>query len=747
MGAEPSDLAGTKRRRLNREGRSRPVSASWLADPERLRSRRRFTVACAIGIAGAMPVLAWMISAGRWDFLQSGFFTNFYDVQARSLFHGHWSVPPNVVAVEGFDVKGHAYMYFGPFPTLIRMPILLVTSSLDGRLTQLSMLLALLVALVCTGRLGWKIRNLVSSTPVSVKETVLVAFSIAVVGTGSVFTFLASVPIVYHEAELWGAALAIAAFDALVGFLVRPSTRGIVITGTLATLDLLTRGSVGLGPVLALGLLALLHGAVSLWRRGAFRRLPVTPSFAPDDAVSQNSGRLAWIGISDVTTAPTRTVALTCASLIALGIYAWVNYMKFGSLYSIPWSAQAAARPVLAANGGSWLDLKFVPTTLVQYLRPDALRTNRLFPFISFPPLATVIGHKVYVARTVASSITSTMPAFVVAGMVGLWSVFCPVRRHRHKLRCVPTGLAALRVPVVGAAVGIVGTLEIGFTAERYLADWMPLVILVGLAGLAVVVERSRSMARWVRRTIVAVGCTLAIFGVLTNLALSILYQQELNPWGPSTSARAQFVSLQERIDQRLFGNPPQGVTIVRRLPKIQPAGSLVIFGNCAALYQSNGVSWDVVEQSAAGGHFRLKVTFGAIPGASNVYWPLVVTGQPDKGDIVAVRPAGVHEVSFAYFFEAPFSKWVVGPPVRVTPDRSYVVDVVLDHDTGDEVVTMNGTLVESGEYVRAPVHPTIGVDTIGGPTARAFTGRIERLPTPTPTCDALRRRLGAPHR
>jgi hypothetical protein len=245
-------------------------------------SRRRFTIASGVGIAVAMPVLAWFINLGSRNFLQSGFFTDFYDAQARALFHGHWYVPPGVVQIEGFVVKGHTYMYYGPFPALLRMPILLFTSSLDGRLTQLSMLLAMLVSLVCTARLAWKIRNLASSAPVSVTESVLVAFSIAVVGIGSVFVFLASVPIVYHEAEAWGAALAIAAFDALVGFLVRPSTRGIVMTGTFATLDLLTRGSVGLGPVAALGLLALLHGAVSMWRRGMFRGLRLPGRWIPE---------------------------------------------------------------------------------------------------------------------------------------------------------------------------------------------------------------------------------------------------------------------------------------------------------------------------------------------------------------------------------------------------------------------------------------------------------------------------------
>jgi hypothetical protein len=82
-----------------------------------------------------------------------------------------------------------------------------------------------------------------------------------------------------------------------------------------------------------------------------------------------------------------------------------------------------------------------------------------------------------------------------------------------------------------------------------------------------------------------------------------------------------------------------------------------------------------------------------------------------------------------------------------VTPGRSYVVDIVLDTDDNDQAVTLNGTTVSSGIYVRAPEHVTVGVDTIGGPTAPAFAGKVRRLATPTPTCDSLRHRLGGADR
>ena len=69
------------------------------------------------------------------------------------------------------------------------------------------------------------------------------------IGAGSVLTFLASVGWVYHEAELWGAALAIAAFDLIVAYTIAPARRELVLASLFTTLAFLSRGSVGAGPV------------------------------------------------------------------------------------------------------------------------------------------------------------------------------------------------------------------------------------------------------------------------------------------------------------------------------------------------------------------------------------------------------------------------------------------------------------------------------------------------------------------
>ena len=78
-------------------------------------------------------------------FRQAVYEDNFFDLQTRAMFHGHLSLPNGALGLEGFVHDGRTYTYFGLFGSIIRMPILLITSSLDGKLTTLSILVAWLV--------------------------------------------------------------------------------------------------------------------------------------------------------------------------------------------------------------------------------------------------------------------------------------------------------------------------------------------------------------------------------------------------------------------------------------------------------------------------------------------------------------------------------------------------------------------------------------------------------------------------
>ena len=59
-------------------------------------ARRRFAWGSAAGIVVSTAAFAWMVTGGTFQFFRSVPFSNFYDVQARSLLHGTFSMPANV---------------------------------------------------------------------------------------------------------------------------------------------------------------------------------------------------------------------------------------------------------------------------------------------------------------------------------------------------------------------------------------------------------------------------------------------------------------------------------------------------------------------------------------------------------------------------------------------------------------------------------------------------------------------------
>src|SRR4029453_9247314 len=93
--------------------------------------------------------------------------------------------------------------------------------------------------------------------------------------------FLASGAVVYHEAAIWGLALTVLSFDAVLRFALRPTGWRLVGTTALITLTMLSRQSVGLAPLASLGLVCLWF----LWRparagEGPWRkRTERTPGF------------------------------------------------------------------------------------------------------------------------------------------------------------------------------------------------------------------------------------------------------------------------------------------------------------------------------------------------------------------------------------------------------------------------------------------------------------------------------------
>ena len=196
-----------------------------------------------------------------WDFgvrplrrmTAAGVNADFFDVQARALFHGNLDVPPGSLGIEAFVVDGRHYMYFGPFLALLRMPVLLVTDRLDGRLTALSMLVGWFVLAAAVTVLVRRVRRrLRGDAPVGRFEAVGLAAIVATVTGGSTVVYLASQPWVYHEVYIWSTALTVATVASLIAAWDDPSGRRIVLTTALALATMLTRITAGWAMALAL---------------------------------------------------------------------------------------------------------------------------------------------------------------------------------------------------------------------------------------------------------------------------------------------------------------------------------------------------------------------------------------------------------------------------------------------------------------------------------------------------------------
>ena len=465
------------------------ISSLQGATPQSDRSNRRaFLSAVFAGSAVSVISAATLLLRAPTNALTT-LLGSIHDRQARAIFDGHLDMRRPDLAIEAFDIDGKYHTYFGIWPTLLRMPVLAVTHRFDGNLTGVSIMLALIVALCATASLQYQLmtidrRPALAHCKIASARWWMLAGMQTLVGTGTVVAFLASRPMVYHEMEMWGIAGALAVAALTLRYLARSSVQRAIALSGAVTVTLLSRPSVGLGAVASLVVVI----SVAILRRHGVARIG------------------------------TLIVGMVCA----LGIYGGVNVARFGGPFSLPLERQvfSASDPqrqaVLAANDGSLFAAKYAPTTLFQYLRPDALRFDDQFPWVNFPAhRARVIGRDViFDTLDRSSSLTASMTGLCLLG--GFGALYVGKRRGRlHPA----TNSMALAV-AVGGAVGSVAVFTIAYVAQRYLSDLLAPLVVFAIIGAQRMVERS---LKWAARAVAA----LCIVGIWINLGLAIVYQRD----------------------------------------------------------------------------------------------------------------------------------------------------------------------------------------------------------------------------
>jgi len=606
-------------------------------------------------VVAAASVL-FLLVVCRWQpwtlFQQAGFSNDFYDEQARAFWRLRLDVPAEAAGPEGFLIDGRTYLYFGPFLALLRMPFVLVGDWFDERLVRLSMTAA--YALSCIGAL--RLLRAVAERARAEVSPRRAAWFVALVAAGPTVS-AAGWDSVYHETELWALALFLLALAAVLDLAAAPSPRLAARCGILTVATVLTRASIGYGAVVALGLVAL----------AVFRSRRAT------------------------------SLVIATWSVGALATSLALNLAKFGTLLDLPADRQLLTlqSPARAAwfdgNGGSFFSVRFLPTTLVQYLRPDAVRGDRLVPFVRFGPLATEYGSYPLEGNTPSSSLPVTAGALVVLAALGVWWVI--------------RGRRTWAAPVLaGALVAAVPTLLIGFVAQRYLLDLLPAV----LVPAAVAVAYASAMTP--RRQVVGrVVLPLAVaWSLVANVAFATWISELKNP---------AFTSLRYAIDGAIFGDPPPGVIRLGDTSTVPRDGIVAIDGACAGLYIAEQGSWVPLERADGVRSLRLRVRPSDRP-------VTIATGQ---GDIVVALRDGTLAATW---------QPAGGPPVvGSAPGFSDVADI---HIVSDPVV--GGLRLTSGDtaLLTAMAAPDLVTAVLDGAV------EVEERAGSTTTCDTLLRRLAA---
>jgi hypothetical protein len=650
-------------------------------------SRRRFIIAVVVGCACVLPAVLWVM----WDLwsgsvspLRAVTFDNFYDLQARAMFHGHFYVqqPLNFPALihggsgytnfgalqfEGFVHGGHSYTYFGLFPSIIRMPILLLTSSFDGSLTAPSILLAWVVTALFSSLMFWRLRIIMRGDALLGRsEATAFGALMATIMGGSVILYLASTPWVYNEDFAWSVALTVGSLFALLGMLERPSKGRAIATGALILCANLDRTPTGYACVIA----ALLAGSwFALGGKGASNRRWALPVLA--------AGFVPFL--------------VGCA----------VNYAKFGIPVGLPLADQvwtkliAHRRYFLAVNGGKEIGFQFLPSTLWAYFQPFGLRISGLFPFVA-PPAAPAawLGGVVLDTTYPTASFTATDPLLFLLSCWGAITAFRP--RGIGQVRLT-------RIVLLGGAAGASGVLLWGYIDQRYLADLIPFFIIACGVGLIDVWRRLEVRSRRARRLALGTTLIIAVYCIVANVGVAVFPVEQ---WTPQQGAR--FISAEKSLS---LDSLADSVQVGTKLPYWGPAGAIFATDNCSGLYLSNGneygdipgqqlehYTWTPIEQSAAFTK-TFEVTFDRSELALHSALPLVTYGASTLV-LAPTRPGDVLiEVEHA---GGPSYDWPPSafPVLNVSAHKRFRIAVTIDPNLNSISVQENG-VVKLHHYIR----------------------------------------------
>ena len=193
-------------------------------------------------------------------------------------------------------------------------------------------------------------------------------------------------------------------------------------------------------------------------------------------------------------------------------------------------------RPTVARRSAS----ASFPSTLVAYLQPFGIRFSSLFPFVSTPAAPAAAIRAVLDETYPTASVPATMPLLFLLACWGTITAFRPKA-------LVPFRLT--RIVLLAGAAAMAGVLLWGYIGERYLADFMPFLIVASGVGLIDdMATFRRAVAAEPGGRVLGILSVVAVYCVAVNMAIAATPSEQfhagagpglrVSPRSPSASRR-----------------------------------------------------------------------------------------------------------------------------------------------------------------------------------------------------------------
>jgi len=454
--------------------------------------RRILTHRNLLGIGTAIIAAYEVLTQG-----QKGEIRTFYSAQAYSMLSGDFNVSSSSLPGECYVSNNKCFGYFGITPSLLRIPLLILFP--NKNFTSVALIVAISIGIFLSFLVADQIINILKDNSRVIRENCGKRIQIMIyylIGPGSLFLQLTR-PSGQWEAIAWSATFCLAGISLILGWSIKRRKIYLIFSILFFTLGANSRITIAVFALTFILSLSLISHK----------------SFSQFDRIEKS--------------------ALTVMGILPIVTSLFILWLKFGTVFpnltlheQVPEAAHWAK--ILEVNGGKTVGLGFIPTNLLTYFRPDSmvfqkswelvsLRPN-FFPVQSIPPIR---AGGMYNEPTV--SMTNIVP---IAYMMVFYffrqicSIFrSPLKAIKH-VSSLSRELQILWCLSFASLTQLLITFTFVTSSNRYLGDFIPLVVVIGtIASVLMIVQlfstgRNRILNSRIASFLIAAG-------VIANLLTS----------------------------------------------------------------------------------------------------------------------------------------------------------------------------------------------------------------------------------